>query len=128
MIKNIRGQSILEYVIIIVVVVVAVIALNIYMKRGVEGKLRDSTDQIGQQFDIANTTTDITRGRSGTSLQTIKDGVTTSATTGAGEEHTEHGAEINMFNSSEYIRWLNLSRASSIGIPILISFKSSLNS
>lgn len=94
MLKNKRGQSILEYVIIIVVVVGALIAINIYMKRGVEGKLRESTDQIGEQFDIADSQTDITRTRSGTSTQTVVGGgESTTATADAGEVRTEKGSE-----------------------------------
>lgn len=81
MLKDKRGQNILEYVIVIVVVVTALLAINIYMKRGVTGKMRESTDQIGEQFDIANTETSITRKRDGESMQTVKDGVTTSETT-----------------------------------------------
>lgn len=45
-----RGQSTLEYVVIIAVVVAGLIGMQIYIKRGVQGKLRDSTDQIGEQF------------------------------------------------------------------------------
>ena len=91
MLKDTRGQSILEYVVIVVVVVAAVIAINIYMKRGVSGKLRESTDQIGEQFDIQKTETNITRNRTGTSLQTVQKGVTPSETTG--ETRTEQGSE-----------------------------------
>jgi hypothetical protein len=37
-------------------VVAALIAMGVYMKRGAEGRLRDSTDQIGEQYDALNTT------------------------------------------------------------------------
>ena len=45
-----RGQGTLEYVVLIVVVVTALLAMQLYMKRGVQGKLRSSTDDIGEQF------------------------------------------------------------------------------
>ena len=51
MATNRRGQSIVEYAIMIVVVVIALLAVNLYMKRGIQGRLRESTDQIGRQFD-----------------------------------------------------------------------------
>lgn len=51
-----RGQSTLEYVVIIAVVVAGLLAMQIYMKRGVQGKLRDAGDQIGEQFVPNNTT------------------------------------------------------------------------
>ena len=52
-----RGQSTLEYAVLISVVVAALIAMQIYMKRGVQGKLRDATDQVGEQFRPAGTDT-----------------------------------------------------------------------
>ena len=51
------GQSTLEYAVLIAVVVSALIAMQIYMKRGVQGKLRDATDQVGEQFRPAGTDT-----------------------------------------------------------------------
>ena len=50
-----KGQSTLEYVILIGFVVAALIAMGVYMKRGAEGRLRESTDQIGDQYDALNT-------------------------------------------------------------------------
>jgi Flp pilus assembly pilin Flp len=51
-----RGQSTLEYVILIGFVVAALIAMGVYMKRGIQGRLRESTDQVGQQYSAGNTT------------------------------------------------------------------------
>jgi len=51
-----RGQSTLEYVILIGFVVAALIAMGVYMKRGIQGKLRESTDQIGEQYSAGYTT------------------------------------------------------------------------
>ena len=50
-----KAQSTLEYVILLGVVVAALIAMNVYIKRSTEGKLRESTDQIGEQYDAGNT-------------------------------------------------------------------------
>ena len=49
LIKN-RGQSTLEYAILVVVVIVALIGIQAYLKRGISGRMRDSADQIGDQF------------------------------------------------------------------------------
>ncbi len=57
---NKKGQSTLEYGILIAVVVGALIAMSVYMKRGVQGKLRSSTDDIGEQFSPAATTSEYT--------------------------------------------------------------------
>jgi len=53
---NRKGQSTLEYVILIGFVVAALIAMGVYMKRGVQGKIRESTDQVGEQYEAGNTT------------------------------------------------------------------------
>ena len=53
---GIRGQSTLEYAIIVMVVVGALLAMQIYMKRGLQGKLKDSSDNIGAQYSAGNVT------------------------------------------------------------------------
>lgn len=58
--RNRKGQSTLEYVILIGFVVAALIAMGVYMKRGLQGRLRESTDQIGQQYSAGNTTGEYT--------------------------------------------------------------------
>ena len=55
-----KGQSTLEYAVIIAVVVGALLAIQIYMKRGVEGKLRGSADSIGEQYSAGNMTSKYT--------------------------------------------------------------------
>ncbi|MCX5698287.1 MAG: hypothetical protein NTX01_01110 [Candidatus Omnitrophica bacterium] len=51
-----KAQSTLEYVILIGFVIAALIAMGVYMKRGTEGKLRESADQIGEQYEAGKTT------------------------------------------------------------------------
>jgi len=57
MFRNRRGQSTLEYGLIIAVVVAALLAVNGYMKRATQGRLKESSDQIGRQFDPKTFTT-----------------------------------------------------------------------
>ncbi len=40
------------------VVVAALIAIGVYMNRGIQGKLRESTDQIGEQYSAGHTTSE----------------------------------------------------------------------
>lgn len=50
-----RGaQSTLEYAALIAVVAGAIIALNLYIRRSVQGNLRSSADEIGTQYDITS--------------------------------------------------------------------------
>ncbi len=58
--RNVAGQSTLEYVILAGFVVAALIAMAVYMKRGFQGRLRESTDQIGQQYSAGHTTSKYT--------------------------------------------------------------------
>ena len=46
-----RAQSSLEYALLIVAAVAALIAVQVYMKRGIQGRLRASSDQIGSHFE-----------------------------------------------------------------------------
>ncbi len=56
MLKRSRGQSTLEYALIIAVVVGALLAMQVYMRRGMQGKLREATDDIGGQYSAGNVT------------------------------------------------------------------------
>jgi hypothetical protein len=47
-----KAQSTLEYAALIAVVVGALVAMQVYLKRGIEGKMRSNADDIGTQFDV----------------------------------------------------------------------------
>ena len=51
-----KGQTTLEFAVLITVVIAGFLAMQIYLKRGVEGKLRASADSFGQQYSPGNTT------------------------------------------------------------------------
>jgi hypothetical protein len=72
--KNKSGQSTLEYAVIIAVVVGALLAIQIYMRRGVEGKMRDSTDKIGEQYSAGNMQAKYTTTQTGDQVTTEKFG------------------------------------------------------
>lgn len=50
-----KGQGTLEYAIIIVVVIGALIAMQWYIKGAYQGKLRQSSDDMGEQFSPIKT-------------------------------------------------------------------------
>lgn len=54
--NGVRGQSTLEYAVLMAAVISALLAMQIVSKRAVSGRLRASTDQIGPQWDPANAT------------------------------------------------------------------------
>jgi len=55
-----KAQSTLEYAVVIVCVVAALLAIQVYIKRGIQGRLRSSADSIGEQYAPGNTTSNTT--------------------------------------------------------------------
>lgn len=79
-----KAQSTLEYGVIIAVIVAALIAMQVYFKRGVQGKIRQSADDIGEQFSPGYTTGRTTTTTSVSSSETVTGGeqpITTSSST-----------------------------------------------
>ena len=50
-----KGQSTLEYAILIIIIIGALLSIQVYIKRGVQGRLKQATDDIGDQFSVGNT-------------------------------------------------------------------------
>ena len=55
-----KGQTVLEYAVVIICAVGALIAMREYMTRSIQGRMRASADEIGQQYDAEATTGDVT--------------------------------------------------------------------
>ena len=53
--KKRRGQTTLEYAILVIVIIGALITMQTYIKRALQGKFRESADQIGDAFSPGNT-------------------------------------------------------------------------
>ena len=53
--KKTRGQSTLEYAVLIIIVIGALLSIQVYIKRGVQGRLKSATDDIGEQYSPGNT-------------------------------------------------------------------------
>ena len=71
-----RGQSTLEYALLLAVIVAGLIAMQVYLKRGYQGRLRQSTDDIGEQYSPGYTTGTTTTNSSSTTRDTIANKVT----------------------------------------------------
>ncbi|MEI6437119.1 MAG: hypothetical protein WCO69_00040 [Candidatus Omnitrophota bacterium] len=70
-----RGQSLMEYVILLIVIIAALLTMQMYIKRGVQGHWKESVDGIGEQYDLDKTNSVITHGMQSNSesrLQVIK--------------------------------------------------------
>lgn len=65
-----KGQTIQEYVILLALVATAFIAMQAYMKRGVQGRLRGLANQISsKQYEPNDTTSQTGITRSGSSTE-----------------------------------------------------------
>jgi hypothetical protein len=87
-----RGQTFQEFVILLAIVASAFIAMQLYMKRGVQGRLRDLANQISpKQYEPTDTTSKTDISKSGSSTETEQLGtykVAGSDTTTVGYEST----------------------------------------
>lgn len=60
-----RAESSLEYAIVILGIVAALLAMRIYITRGIQGRLKQTADELGQQYQPGSTTSNITISSSG---------------------------------------------------------------
>lgn len=91
-IKHNRGQSTLEYALLIAAVVAGLVMMQIYLKRGVGGKLKGAADDIGEQFDPAAFNSQYNTATSTARRETVLNRVTRSQLT-APETTTRSGSE-----------------------------------
>ncbi|HOW35287.1 MAG TPA: hypothetical protein PL155_02575 [Candidatus Omnitrophota bacterium] len=54
-----NGQSLTEYAILLIVVMGALIVGGVYLKRAIQGRWKASVEDLGDQYDSTNTTTNI---------------------------------------------------------------------
>ncbi len=53
--RKIKGQSTLEYAVLIIIIIGALLSIQVYIKRGLQGRLKSATDDVGDQFSVGNT-------------------------------------------------------------------------
>jgi Flp pilus assembly pilin Flp len=84
MIKTPKGQLSIEFAIILFVVVVALLAIQGYFKRALQGRWKQAADSIGEQYSFENTISNITLVINSTSTTitntTEKEGITNTTT------------------------------------------------
>ena len=66
-----KAQTTLEYAVVIICVIAALLAMQVYLKRGFQGRLRGAADSIGEQYAPGNTTSDLTTTFSSSSTTTV---------------------------------------------------------
>ncbi|MFA5357036.1 MAG: hypothetical protein WC301_06540 [Candidatus Omnitrophota bacterium] len=56
-----RAQSTVEYAMLIACIAAALIAMQIYVKRSIQGRAKDAADQIGEQYSSKTTRSSLTQ-------------------------------------------------------------------
>ena len=79
--RRIKGQSTLEYAILIIIIIGALLSIQVYIKRGVQGRLKGAADDIGDQFSPGNMNSVMTTTTFSKSKDTFTSGVTKSVLT-----------------------------------------------
>ena len=92
--KRKKGQSTLEYAVLIVIVIGALLSLQVYIKRGIGGRLKSASDDIGDQFSIGNMNMVHKTHTSSTTHETFLHGATNSVLNGNEETIDETNAAI----------------------------------
>ena len=94
--RNRRGQSMAEYAIVLTVVIGAIVAMQLYVKRGLQGKVRDVTDDVGvgltttkhtSQYEPYYTSSNMQTGQSQSGTESYQAGGTVSRVTDSEESH-----------------------------------------
>ena len=70
-----RGQSILEYSILLAVILSAILIMQFYVKRSYQGRLKTEADSVGQQYSPGHTTSTVTTTTNSISETKLEDGV-----------------------------------------------------
>lgn len=55
MFNRMKAQSTLEYAVLIIIIIGALLTIQVYIKRGVQGRLKSATDDVGDQYSDGNT-------------------------------------------------------------------------
>ena len=80
MLNTKRGQSVLEYAILMVIIIAALLTLQTYIKRGISGRLKSATDDIGSQYSTANGSNWVKKVTTNSqTTETVNSGVTSTA-------------------------------------------------
>ena len=56
-----KAQSALEYAMVVICIAGALIAMHKYIKRSMQGRLRDAADQVGEQYSAQTTKSKLTQ-------------------------------------------------------------------
>lgn len=94
-----RAQTTLEYAILIGVIVGGLIAMQVYLKRGFQGKLKESSDSMGQQFSPGYTNTSYETNSYTNSTETVSNLQVTTTDIHEQTTNREGDEQVQEFNN-----------------------------
>ncbi|MDO8661642.1 MAG: hypothetical protein Q7K98_00255 [Candidatus Omnitrophota bacterium] len=101
---NKKGQSTAEYAIVIGLVVAAIVAMQIYVKRGLQGKVKDAVDYKDAGDTVTGTTTQYEPYYSSSTMTSTRAASEKAeVTTGGGVTRTISGEDISTRTGSQTI-------------------------
>ena len=97
-----RGQSTLEYAVLATVIIGALLTIQVYIKRGVQGRLKSAADDIGEQYSDGNTNEVKTTVTNSNTEETFNAGVPSSNILGNGEITNTTDNSVIVNSQQEY--------------------------
>ena len=107
-----RGQSTLEYAVLATVIIGALLTIQVYIKRGVQGRLRSAADDIGDQYSDGNTNELKKTVRNSETNETFDAGVSTSKIIG---NETTNTTDNSIIVNTQQEYWGTKAKAGSGG-------------
>ena len=99
---NRKGQSTVEYAVLAAVVIGALVAMQVYVKRGAMGRLKESADQMGEQFNPSKAKSDMQINYSSKRQDvTTTSGVTTSTIQGTETQGRTGSSDVNALTNEK---------------------------
>lgn len=102
-----KAQSTAEYAILLAVLVATLIGMQMYLKRGIQGRVRDLADQISPtHYEPRETTSDFTTEQIGKSVQQYQNG-TSITEIPENWTYTDASGQTRQVHGEETKRWGN---------------------
>lgn len=98
---NRKGQSTLEYALIIAVIVAGLLLMQHYVRRGYAGKLKSASDDVGQQYDPRTNLGTITSTQSRTTQETVQNRTSTKMDTAPRTQTTTATETVGAWGETE---------------------------
>ena len=97
--KFTKGQSTLEYAILVIIVIGALLTIQAYVRRGIMGRAKKSSDDIGDQYDPGNTNYLMMKNTYSNTKQTATGGRSTTELLSDEETNTYVSQNIDNLNA-----------------------------